>query len=78
MREYFEFPDFCNKVADACCQRGFISKRDLNRLFFRNMRMDFELDRVVDQLKKQGLIEVAHRTPSTGGPVAEGWRWIGD
>jgi hypothetical protein len=77
MREYFEFPDFCNKVADAFCQRGFISKRDLNRLFFRNMRMGFELDRVVDQLKKQGLIEVAHRTPSTGGPVAEGWRWIG-
>ena len=76
MREYFEFPDFCNKVAEAFRQRGFISKRDLNRLFFRNMRMGFELDRVVDQLKKQGLIEVAQRIPSTGGPVAEGWRSV--
>jgi hypothetical protein len=78
MREYFDFPDFCNKVAEAFRQRGFISKRDLNRMFFRNMRMGFELDNVVSQLKKQGLIEPAQRTPTTGGPVSEGWRWIGD
>ena len=78
MREYFEFPEFCNKVGDAFRQHGFISKRDLNRMFFRNMRMGFELDNVVNQLKKQGLIERAHRTPPTGGPIAEGWRWIGD
>ena len=78
MREYFEFPDFCNKVAEAFRQHGFISKRDLNRKFFRNMRMGFELDRVVDQLKKQSLIEPAQRTPPNGGPIADGWRWIGD
>jgi len=78
LREYFDFPDFCNKVAEAFRERGFISKRDLNRMFFRNMRMGFELDNVVSQLKKQGLIEFAHRTPPTGGPIAEGWRWISD
>jgi hypothetical protein len=78
MREYFEFPDFCNRVAEEFGEREFISKRDLNRKFFRNMRMGFELDNVVNQLKKQALIEPAHRTPSTGGPIAEGWRWIGD
>jgi hypothetical protein len=78
LREYYEFPDFCNKVAEAFRQHAFISKRDLNRKFFRNMRQGFELDNVVNQVRKQALIEPAQRTPSTGGPVSEGWKWIGD
>src|SRR5262249_8583973 len=77
MREYFEFPEFCNHVAAAFKARGFISKPDLNRTFFRNMRVGFELDRVVDQLVKQGLVEWAEQAPPTGGTRATGWKWIG-
>ena len=77
MQEYFDFPKFCDHVAAAFEQRKFISKRDLNRDFFRRMRMGFELDRVVDQLKKQGRIEYAKHSPATGGHEAEGWKWIG-
>jgi len=77
MQEYFDFPKFCDNVAAAFKQRKFISKRDLNREFFRRMRMGFELDRVVAQLIKQSLIQWAERAP-TGGHTAEGWEWIGD
>ena len=47
MQEYLEFPKFCDRVAEAFAERGFISERDLNREFFRKMRMGFELERVV-------------------------------
>jgi SOS response regulatory protein OraA/RecX len=77
LREYYDFPKFCEKVAEAFRQRGFISKRDLNREFCRNMRWGNELDRVIDQLKKQGLIEDAKLAPPTGGNPATGWKWIG-
>jgi hypothetical protein len=78
MQEYFDFPKFCDQVAAAFKLRRFISKRDLNREFFRRMRMGFELDRVVAQLIKQSLIEFAQQAPPTGGHTAEGWKWIGD
>ena len=78
MQEYFDFPKFCDQVAAAFKSRGFISKRDLNRDFFRRMRQGFELDRVVVQLVKQDLIEFARQAPPTGGHTAEGWKWIGD
>jgi len=76
MREYYDFPKFCEQVAQAFQQHGFVSRRDLHRQFFRNMRQGFELDRVIDQLKKQGRIEFAERAPRTGGPKATGWKWI--
>lgn len=78
MQEYFDFPKFCDQVGAAFKLRRFISKRDLNREFFRRMRQGFELDRVIQQLIKQGLIEFARQAPPTGGHTAEGWRWIGD
>ena len=76
-REYFDFPRFCERVGAAFEVRAFISKRDLNRDFFRNMRMGFELDRVVDQLVKQDLIEWCEQAPRGGGNPAKGWKWIG-
>jgi hypothetical protein len=78
MQEYFDFPKFCDTVAAAFKSRKFISKRDLNREFFRRMRQGFELDRVIAQLIKQSLIQWAERAPPTGGHIAEGWEWIGD
>jgi hypothetical protein len=77
MKEYYDFPKFCDEVAGAFHQRGFISESQLNREFFRNMRWGNELGRVIDQLKKQGLIEYAERSPATGGALAKGWRGIG-
>jgi len=76
MREYYDFPKFCQQVAEAFRERKFISKRDLNRKFFRNMRQGYELDRVVDQLKTQGLIEWSEQSPPTGGTTAVGWKLI--
>lgn len=77
MREYYDFPKFCDEVAQAIQREGFISLSKLNKRFFRNMRFGNELDRVIDQLKKQGLIEYAERSPTTGGATAKGWKWIG-
>jgi hypothetical protein len=31
MREYYDFPKFCEQVAEAFQQHGFISKRDIHR-----------------------------------------------
>src|SRR5262249_17810158 len=70
MQEYLEFPKFCDRVAEAFAHRGFISKRDLNREFFRKMRMGFELERVVEQLIKQGRIRKATRIPESCGHAA--------
>ena len=77
MKQYYDFPKFCDEVAQAFRQRGFISESQLNREFFRNMRWGNELSRVIDQLKKQGLIEYAEQSPATGGHAAKGWRGIG-
>jgi hypothetical protein len=78
MQEYLEFPKFCDRVSEAFEQRHFISERDLNRDFFRKMRMGFELERVVAQLKKQGRIRDATRPPAHGGHTAQGWEWVGN
>jgi hypothetical protein len=76
MREYYEFPKFCEQVGEAFRQRKFISKRDLNRKFFRHMRQGYERDRVVTQLVSQGLIEWAEQSPPTDGTTAKGWKLV--
>jgi hypothetical protein len=77
MKQYYEFPEFCDVIAQAFRQQGFISKSKLNRDYFRNMRWGNELERVIGQLQKQGLIELVSHSPTTGGHAAEGWKWKG-
>jgi hypothetical protein len=77
MREYYDFPKFCDEVGDAFRERGFISKRDLHRKFFRRQRQGFELDRVITELVKQERIEWGEHS-SFSGTAAKGWKWVSD
>jgi hypothetical protein len=76
MREYYDFPKFCDEVGAAFKAKGFISKRDLHRGFFRRQRSGFELDRVVAELVKQELIEWDERSSPGGGSAAKGWKLV--
>jgi hypothetical protein len=78
MIEYLQFPKFCMTLTGAYKSRGFISKTDLHRDFFRHERTGLELDRVNGALIKQGVIQFAKRYPPTGGHEIVGWEWIGD
>ena len=78
MRDYYDFPKFCDEVGAAFSERGFISKRDLHRAFFRRQRQGFELERVITELVKQERIEWTEHAPPTGGTTAKGWTWVGD
>jgi hypothetical protein len=78
MIEYLHFPKFCMTLTEAYKSRKFIGKVDLHRDFFQHQKTGMELERANVALIKQGLIEVAKRYPSTGGPAISGWKWIGD
>jgi hypothetical protein len=76
MHDYYDFPRFCDEVASAFESRGFISKRDLHRDFFRRMRKGFELDNVVAELIKQERIDWCQQSSLAGGGAAKGWKWV--
>ncbi len=78
MTEYLHFPKFCLTLTEAYKSRRFISKTNLNLDFNRYQRVGVELDRANTALVKQGLISPARRYPPTGGPVINGWEWVGD
>jgi hypothetical protein len=74
MREYYEFPKFCERVTEFIREQGgFAASRDLDRKFRSNMKYGHELEKALAQLQKEGIIERASR-PSRSGPAAQGWR----
>jgi hypothetical protein len=77
MRDFFDFPRLCQEVVtklEAC--GGFRSVRDLNRDFAVNQRYGFELDKAIDQLRKEERI-VRHDGGIGGGRPSWGWRLKG-
>jgi hypothetical protein len=79
MQVYFEFPKFCDVVADAYCTEGWIAIRDIHRRFGRRQRFGTEVDRVLAQLvKEERIIKDDHPPPPTGGKSSPGHKWIKD
>jgi hypothetical protein len=78
MRDYFEFPKFCERVLEFIGQGdGFASDRDLSRAFRGNMgRGPYELQNALSQLEREDRIREGLRQKSRG-PAAKGW-WIID
>src|SRR5262249_3077957 len=56
MRDYFDFPKFCERVFEFIRAQpdGFASNRELGRMFRRNMKHGHELDKVLEQLRREG------------------------
>jgi hypothetical protein len=76
MRQYYEFPKFCERVFEFIqAQGGFVSYRDLGRAFRRNMKYGNELEKATGQLQREGLIEHGSRKGERG-PAASGWRVV--
>jgi hypothetical protein len=78
MREYFEFPKFCEAVLSKIRDHGGErSSRDLARDFRSNQRWGTELDKALKQLMAEGLIK---RIVGGGsrGPSSERWRLTAD
>ena len=74
MREYFEFPKFCQRVLDKLVEHeGWRSKRDLERDFRSNKKYGPELEKVINQLKAEELIKSEARSASRG-PASPGYR----
>jgi hypothetical protein len=73
MHNYFEFPKFCEEVAERISQEGFMSNRDLSRAFRRNMKHGHELDKVLAHLVKEGRVNACDRKGPTG-PTAQGYK----
>ena len=69
MREYLEFPKYCDRVLEALRTEGFISDYQIYRRFGGNQRHGFELDRVLAQLKKQSHARHVTRHHRGGGKV---------
>ena len=79
MRQYFEFPKFCDEVLRwMSAQDGKVSRRDLERKFRGHSRRGFELAQVVDQLLREERIEVVAASVGTRGPVGRGYRVVVD
>jgi hypothetical protein len=78
MREYLEFPRYCDRVLETLRTETFISDYQIYRRFGRNQRHGFELDRVLAQLKKQGHARHITRYPSGGGNASPGWEYVKD
>jgi hypothetical protein len=74
MRDYYEFPKFCEQVAEFIRSQedGFASNRELKRHFRRNMKFGHELEKALNQLAGEGLIQGGSRQKRTG-PAADGW-----
>ena len=54
---------------------GFVPSYDLGRQFRNNQKSGFELDRVMNQLKREGRVYEGTRAKSRG-PVAVGWHLV--
>jgi hypothetical protein len=78
MRQYYEFPKFCERVFEFIqAQDGFATDRELRRAFRRNMKYGHELEKATAQLEREGLIKRDWRRGERG-PAAEGWRIVKD
>jgi hypothetical protein len=76
MRDYFEFPKFCAEVEKAIAEAGgFMSDRDLRRMFRRNMKFGNELEKALHQLVSEDRIERGQRRGARG-PSAYGYRLV--
>jgi hypothetical protein len=76
MRDYYEFPKFCDEVLEAIRNNGgFISDREMGRRFRRNMKFGNELEKALRQLTNEGRIRRGVRSRSRG-PAANGWELV--
>ena len=78
MRQYFDFPKFCEEVLGYVeAEGGWASRYNIERKFRGNLRNGFDMQNVLGQLLREKRIEKADRA-GTRGPAAEGFRIIGD
>ena len=74
MRNYYEFPTFCEKVLEFIqSQGGFVSEYILGRKFRSNQRRGFELENALKQLERECHIRKGSRRTGERGPAAVGW-----
>jgi len=77
MRNYYEFPTFCEKVLEFIqSDGGFVSDYILGRKFRSNMRRGFELESALKQLERECHIRKGSRRTGERGPAAMGWEII--
>jgi hypothetical protein len=77
LKDYFEFPKFCEEVVQAIhFAGGFMPNRDLERRFRKHMKRGDELDKVFRQLQKEDRIKKDTRRTGERGPAATGWMTI--
>jgi hypothetical protein len=73
MNDYFKFPKFCAEVVEAIQHEdGFMSNRELNRKFRRNMKYGGELEKALRQLVDEQQIRKAYRSGERG-PTSDGY-----
>jgi len=76
MNDYFKFPKFCAEVVEAIrAEGGFMSERELNRRFRRNMKYGNELDKALSHLRAEEQIRYTTRKGERGprSPGYELW-----
>jgi hypothetical protein len=74
MRNYYEFPTFCEKMLEFIeAEGGFVSEYILGRKFRSNQRRGFELENAIKQLAKEHHIRQVSRRTGERGPAATGW-----
>jgi hypothetical protein len=79
MRQYFEFPKFCDAVLAKITEAGgWMSKRDLGRVFRRHSRHGFELARALAQLVSEERIIEAKGGGGSRGAKANGYAVCGE
>jgi hypothetical protein len=75
VREYYEFPDYCDHVFTTLRLAGPLSDSQFERKFGRNQRWGGVLDRVRDQLVRKERIRRTH-WQSGKGPEVQGWEAV--
>jgi hypothetical protein len=79
MREYLEFPKFCEAVLAKIAQcGGWCSIVELERAFRSNKRSGWELDNVFKQLMKEERIEGKRGRKGDRGPMADGYALVAE
>jgi hypothetical protein len=79
MRDYFEFPKFCEQVQEKILNAGrFMSTRDLRRHFRSHMKFGNELEKALQQLQQEGRIKYSAQRSGSRGPEAHGYELVDD
>jgi hypothetical protein len=80
MKEYFDFPKLCDRLAEAYCTAPdqWLSDYIVARRFGRNQRFGTEIERAKTQLIREKRIAPSVHHPANGGPASPGCKWIGE